>query len=181
MTQSYIVERCVVERQEASEQFPGACDGASLSALYSRHGAWLVSALRRRFGREMADDLAQEVYLRLSGRPFEHEIRSPKAFLMTVASRLAIDAERKRRRQALLEQSVSVEDRAPGEVSSQLEYVALKEAILTLSKPQREAFLLSRFRGLTNQAISERLGISVKTVEWRIARALEHCAERMRD
>ncbi len=181
MTPSPIVEtRSVLERPEAKAPVPTASDDSSLAVLYSRYGAWLVSALRRRFGREVADDLAQDVYARLSSRPLEGDIRRPKAFLMTVASHLAIDAERKRRRQAPTEPIVSFEDWASGEESSQFEYLTLKDAILTMPRPLRDAFLLSRFRGLTYQAIAEELGVSVKTVEWRISRALEHCSEQMR-
>lgn len=100
---------------------------------------------------------------------------------MTVASNLAIDAERKRRRQAPSEEPiVSFDDWTAGEESSQFEYMALKEAILTMPLPLRDTFLLSRFQGLTYQAIAQKLDISVKTVEWRMSRALEHCSERMR-
>ena len=151
-----------------------------VSALYRRHGSWLLSALRRKFGRDAAEDLAQDVYLRLSSRPPEEDIHNPKAYLMTVAGHLAIDAARKRRRQMPSEPLASFDEWTTGEDSTQFEFIAVKEAILSMPAPLRDVFLMSRFGGMTYQTIAAELGISIKTVEWRMSRAFQHCSDRMK-
>jgi RNA polymerase sigma-70 factor (ECF subfamily) len=55
-----------------------------------------------------------------------------------------------------------------------LEEVRLKidQGIRQLSAPVQRVFLLSRFEGKANAAIAQELGLSVKTVEAHITRAL---------
>jgi RNA polymerase sigma-70 factor (ECF subfamily) len=45
----------------------------------------------------------------------------------------------------------------------------------------RDVFVLSQLEGLTHQEIARLLGISVKTVEWRMRKALARCVSAMQD
>lgn len=56
---------------------------------------------------------------------------------------------------------------------------ALKEAIDTLPEKCREVFLLSKIEGLKNREISEKLGISEKTVERHITIAISKLREEL--
>jgi hypothetical protein len=47
-----------------------------LDAVYRRHAAWLVAFLARRFGREVAEDLAQETFLKLAKSPGPRSTRA---------------------------------------------------------------------------------------------------------
>jgi len=46
-------------------------------------------------------------------------------------------------------------------------------AVCKMTEKRKRIFLLSRVKGLKNQEIAEQLGVSIKTVEYHIARALE--------
>ena len=57
----------------------------------------------------------------------------------------------------------------------------LKETLEDLSKSQRTAFELSRFRDMSYKEIAEAMGVSVKSVEYYISSALMKIREKMRD
>jgi RNA polymerase sigma-70 factor (ECF subfamily) len=59
---------------------------------------------------------------------------------------------------------------------AQEQTLALKQAILGLPPKLQEVFLLSRFGGLSYDQIAVRCGLSVKTVEARMSKALALCA-----
>jgi len=105
-------------------------------------------------------------------------IRHPKAFLLRVAVNSAIS--QSRRRSALERAEASSIGEAAPTNADQLESLLLRETILSLPQPLRDVFVLSRFGGLTNSQIGEQLGISPKTVEWRMTKALAHCAAQFR-
>ena len=152
---------------------------ASAEVLFRGHAGWLRSVLQRRFGAEVADDLVQDTYLRLIGSGRVEEIRRPRAFLWRVAANLAIDLGRRQARRPSSEPWR--EEGTASAAADQLGQLALKEVILDLPPPLREVFLLSRVGGLTYESIARHLNISVKTVEWRMSRALARCAEHLGD
>ncbi|VWX49762.1 sigma factor-like helix-turn-helix DNA-binding protein [Novosphingobium sp. 9U] len=50
-----------------------------------------------------------------------------------------------------------------------------------MPEPLRDVFVLSRFQRMTNRDIALHLGVSIKTVEARMSKALEHCLTKLRD
>lgn len=104
-------------------------------------------------------------------------VQNPKAFLLTVARNAAFDEVRKNRR---LSAADDIEVASSSVPEDQLEAVFLRQVILSLPQPLRDVFVLSRFGGLTNAQIAEHLGIRPKTVEWRMTKALAHCAAQYR-
>ena len=155
---------------------------SGLDALYRQHAAWLTAALRRRFGREAAEDLSQEAFSRV--QPYaEGAIRRPRALLMTIAA----NAARELRRRAGVRAPEALQDGTPSpacEIATspgQFNAVLLKQVIAGLPPKLRVVFILSRFEGLTYPEIAQRLGISIKTVEWRMSKALDLCTARLED
>lgn len=153
-----------------------------LDGWYRLYAARLRAALRRQFGRGIeadADDLVQETYARLSAHDLG-EIHRPQALLMRVASNLARDLLRRRGVRNRHAQEVQAGG-GDAPAASLVEELVLKEAILSIPEPYREVFVLSRFAGLTYEEIATRCGLSVKSVEWRLTKAIAHCARRVED
>lgn len=155
---------------------PAARSGRpELDHIFRAHGGWLLDFLRRRFGRQAAEELAQETYLRLAAS--STTIRNPKAFLATTAMNAARD---QARRGAARPQLAPEESHRLATEPSQAELLLLKQVVSGLPHNLRAVFYLSRFAGLTYEEIAEHCGVSVKTVEARMSKALRICTARLR-
>ena len=152
-------------------------DQQSIVALHGRYAKWLADVASRRFGPVDGEDFAQEAWSRLFGYGKPLAIERPKPFLVRVVTNVANTAYRRRTTETkICERLVG-----PGcQMADQVETSIARSLILGLPQPLRDVFVLSRFAGLTNVEIGERLGISPKTVEWRMTKALAHCAAQLR-
>ncbi|MBB5685019.1 RNA polymerase sigma factor [Sphingobium boeckii] len=158
--------------------------GEALAQLYRLHAPWLrrmVALLGRPQGME-PEDVVQETYLRAARYQKEDARLQPKALLLRIARNLVRDKARQSASEArTLQRAVHTglfDDATPPD---QEYLLALKTIILALPPPLRDVFLLSRFTPMTYDEIAKHHGISVKTVEWRMNKALAICADRMRD
>ena len=148
--------------------------GGGLDGLYRRYAAWLNRRLRARIGPDDAADVVQETYIRIA--PFaDGGIAHPRAFLLRVALNLVRDDAKHRRRRPSDADLQSPES----EGAPQFDQVLLAQIIRSMPQLYRDVFVLSRFGGMTYPEIAQSLEISVKTVEWRMSRALEYCASRL--
>jgi len=149
--------------------------------MVERRANWILKAIRavRRRG---ADDHAQTALLRALERAPE-EIRHPEAYIARIARNVAIDEARKIRVRG--GPSVALDDlteaQQPWSAPDQESALLLKQIVLGLPPLYRDVFILSRFVGLTYGEIARRLGVSDKTVEYRMSRALALCQEALRD
>ena len=160
----------------------GDTDGGALREWHGTHSAWLHGFLCRslRLQSSDADDIVQDTWLRVI-RTSLADVEHPRAYLSRIALNLFRDRYRRDKRQraylCLVLADEATELAAMAEQESALE---LERAILDLPESLRDVFVLSRFRRLTNKDIADQLGISVKTVEWRIGKAIELCTTRLR-
>jgi RNA polymerase sigma-70 factor (ECF subfamily) len=141
----------------------------------------------RRFLRGRADpeDIVQEALLRTC----EHaeDLAEPRAFAFTVARNLATDSLRHTQMAKtdslgdLSESSVVSSGPSPeGETLADEEGRLLREAVEQLSPQCRAAFTLRVFQFCSYKEIALRLGISPKTVENHIGRALRETHDYLR-
>ena len=117
--------------------------------------------------RELAEDLTQEVFLRLWQTPPGPEIRSPRAWLFRVAHNLALDALRRPGSEVLPEQLP--DGGFAEELHQQLD---LEAALDTLPVRDREIVTLHWNGGLRFREIAEILTLPLGTVLWRHSRAI---------
>lgn len=154
--------------------------------LFRLHAGWLRGFLTRRLRAQPADveDIVQDTYLRAARQPAIVVVH-PKAFLSQTAVNLFRDGKRRETVRARHRQSVVESASATQAVSAGLleQEVALELERLIVAMPDlyRDVFALSRFRHMTNTEIAAHLDVSVKTVEWRMGKALEFCTRRLRD
>ena len=159
-------------------------DEAALAALYDRYSRPAFSlALKLLGSQEQAEDVLQEVFLKLWNRP---ELYTPERgrflpWLLGVVHHRAIDvlrsqsAESRRRvggdsQELILELSADPHHLTdPAEqVVVGLEVQAVGRALRRLPREQQEALVLSLLGGLTHTEIAERLGEPLGTVKTRL-------------
>jgi RNA polymerase sigma factor (sigma-70 family) len=165
----------------------GGLDSAGLKRLdnlYRSHADWLRALVMRRLRVQPADveDIVQATWIRAAGRK-GGDIQHPRAFLFQTALNLFRDA---KRRETVRQQHsrTAAADHGGGighGMSEQEATVELERLVLDLPDKLRDVFVLSRFRHMTNAEIAANLGISIKTVEWRMGKALAYCMSRLRD
>ena len=161
-----------------------AGDRAAFKALFQAHyGALCRYALRYVDSVEIAEDLVQDVFFdlwkrRAACRP-EHSL---KAFLYGAVRNQTLNHLRRVRRQAsepdALGDLLSREDPEETMHVEELRRVA-ERAVSELPPRCRDVFVLSREHELSYAEIGAALGISVKTVETHMGRALQHLRDRL--
>lgn len=159
-----------------------AAAAQSFHQLYRDHHSWLEGWLQRRLdNRWDAADLSHDTFLRLhtSQQPL-HELREPRAYLLTLGKRLLINFYQRRSLERAYLDALAA---APAECAPSpeqrwllLEALQALDTLLDgLPRLVRRAFLWSQLEGLSYGQIAERLGVSERTVKRYMAQAYEHC------
>lgn len=154
---------------------------------------WAVQygpALRRYFLKRVnaaeAEDLVQEVFLKMQTRSTTDAIHNIEGYLFRTAATVLVDRHRARGVEWLPHDAVPAanqphEDISPERVLMGKESMDLVIAALEGLPPRtREAFVLHRFEEMTYGAIAKRMGISIKTVEKLVSRAMKRLLECVR-
>jgi RNA polymerase sigma factor (sigma-70 family) len=169
-------------------EFPGVSEtssGSPMRAIYDKHNVDLRAFVARKLnGSGDADDVTQEVWLRLV-RHQKLNGREPSfGFLCTIASNVIIDRYRKgqvRQTDAhfpLDEDAVASPAQSPEyDLRSKEGVEVIRRAFKSLNKKSRQAMILHRFRGLTYEKIGKEMGISISMVRKHIVNALHHLSK----
>lgn len=161
-----------------------ASDPAGLEHLFTIYGKRLLTfATQQLKSYDAAEDIVQDIFLSIWRNRENWIVRTSIASYLFQAARHRIHDRIQQRRgenpQALagvFEDSElhSVDESSVPDVElehSELQ-AAINRAIASLSPKTREVFQLSRDHGLSYREIAELLGISIKTVEMHVGRAL---------
>lgn len=155
-----------LERLAASER-------GVIEALYREHASPLRRFIRARVRSESdAEDVLQEVFVRLCRRGDTASMDSPTAVLFVTAFRLALNVLRRRRNSPIdprvdaARMEVDGGERSPeGTLIAREEIEALAGAFAGLPGQCRKVLGLRALEGLSYDDMAERLGLSVSTLE----------------
>jgi RNA polymerase sigma-70 factor (ECF subfamily) len=133
------------------------------------------------------DDVVQESFLRIWRARAAQPIASARAFLFQVARRLALDSVRRDRHDFFGDvRDFPAGERSPSEnesfaVPDHLESIRLlTDAIEALPARCREVFVMRKLQALSQRETAARLGLSERTVEVQVARAMRRCEAYLR-
>ena len=175
-------------------------DTTAFGELVRRYGDSLLGYLMRMSGnRERAEDLFQETFKRVHEKAHTFHGDRFKSWLFTIATHVAIDGMRRRRRLRVvsLNQKLDCAD----ENSEELSAIAVAEnscepsqeavraerkeqvrrALESLPAGQRATLVLAYYQQLSYRQVAQVLGCSIGTVKTQMCRALRTLAQRLPD
>ncbi|WP_223115539.1 RNA polymerase sigma factor [Luteimonas suaedae] len=153
----------------------------------SRHyrPALMAYFLRRAASHAEAEDLTQEVFVRLATIDLG-QLKSRDGYVFHVAANLLRDRGRRNKVRADHRARVSLEDEAgidtldPARFSADRESLALVErGLRELPERTRTIFVLYRLENVDKRAIAEAFGISGSAVDKHLFRAMAHLMDRL--
>lgn len=153
--------------------------------VFSNSYSALIGFVARRTGnRQTAQDLVHDTWLRLAereARPREESQAASRAYLYTVADHIAIDHLRRAGRTSErfdasgdidLPSAASVRDVAERHLHREA-LAAVDAALAALPARCRAIFLADRLEGMAHAQLAREHGVSVKTIEREVMRALD--------
>ncbi len=140
-----------------------------------------------------AEDLIQDLYVKVAAVDPGTDVRAPAALLYRMAANLMVDNARSRQRAArrngqwqsetrttLGGEDVADEPAADDVVASRQRIRQLADAVAALPPKMGQAFRLHKLEGLTQADTARAMGVSTKMIEQHIQAAIRHLSERLR-
>ncbi len=160
-----------------------------LLTAYLEQRATLVRLFARRTGdAALAEDVVQELYLRLETVAAEERIGNPLAYMMRMANNLYLNRIRARTSERVRdrawhdlshgggagEETVADAPSPEAEVSSRQQLLLLVATLKELPERTQTIFRLHKIEGLSQTEVARRLDISVSSVEKHLSAALKY-------
>lgn len=148
----------------------------------------LNQRLSRRLGSsEAADEALQETYLRLEKASVLSPVRHPLRYLYQIALNIAADrrrAETRRMTATEVDALLDLADEAPdpaqvAEARSELR--ALQRVMEEMPERRRAIFRAVLLENVPRRVVAEKFGVSTRTVDIEVQRALEYGARRLQE
>ncbi len=168
-----------VFRQSASASGPTGL-AAKLRVWLEQYGPALRRHFQKRGAGADAEDLVQEVFLRLQIGAERSDIDNIEGYIFRIANNVLITryrhdlVEGRPFRDALPDDIESPESFSPERILlGREQWIRFVAGLQALPPRAREAFMLHRFEDMTYASIARRMGVSVSAVEKLISRALQ--------
>ena len=168
-------------------------DGPLVQAFFEKRDSLLLFLASRTRCMATAEDLIQDLYLKLASMDAGADVRAPTALLYRMAANLMIDHVRSTQRssrragqwrmetRALLSGEDIVEEPPADEVVVAKQRIRqLAEAVAALPPQMGRAFRLHKLEGMSQAETARAMGVSVKMVEQHIQAAIRNLSQRLR-
>lgn len=168
-------------------------DSPLVQAFFEKRESLLLFLASRTRCMATAEDLIQDLYLKLASMDAGADVRAPSALLYRMAANLMIDHVRSTQRssrragqwrvetRALLSGEDIVEEPPADEVVVAKQRVRqLAEAVAALPPQMGRAFRLHKLEGLSQAETAQAMGVSVKMIEQHIQAAIRNLSQRLR-
>jgi len=149
-------------------------------SLYDTHaGAVFRFAYALSGNRAIAEDVTSETFVRVWTARERVDLRTVTGYLFTIARHLYLEAQRRDRRQSVME--VEPADVAPGPhalAAGRVELRAVMADLQKLPEPDRAALLMRAEDQMSYEEIAAAIGVSSGAARVKVHRARRHLAER---
>ncbi len=166
-------------------------DTSIVKGLFKRHATKVRRYLSYRLhSDEDGKDAAQDAFLRLLRRERAGELREDPngSYLFSAAFSVAVDAERERAVRARTPVTDIDADTLPAAEANPEDQLHWRSAmahfvycIRDLDEGPRKAFVMRYFKGMTYPQIAAQLGMTTRTIERHVAKALTELRGKMKD